>query len=192
MADKAPEKQADQAAAQPKKKKGLNKTMLLVVGVSVVEAIGLWGLFSVLSPTPTPAGAGEHAAQPADGHGDGMTHVMTGEDPTKALDTVEIPLLAKVRAPNDRSGRLFMYDFDLTIKVQSRNKDKVSELVEMRAGEISDKVAQIVRAAEPAVLNEPDLKTLRMQLHRTLGEIAGDHELVLEVLIPRWVPIRGD
>lgn len=190
MADKTAEKGHESPPAATAKKRP-NKTLLLVVGVAVIEAITLWVVFSMLSPTPTPAGAGAVAAE-TDAHGDGTTHVIAGADPTKNVDALEIALLAKVRAPNDRSGRLFMYDFDLKIKVQSKNGEKVNKIVEMRAGEISDKIAQIVRAAEPAVLSEPDLKTLRMQIHRVLGDIAGDHELVLEVLIPRWVPIRGD
>ena len=65
-------------------------------------------------------------------------------------------------------------------------------LAKERLREISDRVARIVRAADPAVLHEPELKTLRMQLQHAVGEVAGDQDAIIEILIPRCVPIRSD
>jgi hypothetical protein len=57
-------------------------------------------------------------------------------------------------------------------------------------GEIADAVASIVRSLDPRYLNEPDLKTFRLQVQRALGEIAADPDLIQAVLIPRCVPMR--
>ena len=157
-------------------------TMLaLVLGVTIVEGVGFYVATKLLGGGPQTTYGGE-----------GQPHVLDGEAPTGPLTTVEVELLSKFRVPNDKRGRLYVYDFDITAKIPGRRQEEAGTLVAERQGEIADRVAQIVRAADPAVLREPALKTLRMQIQHAVGEVLGDQDLLVEVLIPRCVPTRHD
>ncbi|GMU80789.1 MAG: hypothetical protein IT450_06145 [Phycisphaerales bacterium] len=177
-------KRAD-AAAEPGKKarKGPPKTVILIAIISIVEAGLFFGAMKMFGGGPQVAHAGEEA---------GGENVLHGEDPahTKA-ETVEMELLTKFRVPNDRSGWLYIYDLDLYVKAPKANEEKITAMIEGRKGELSDRVARIIRGNDAAVLSEPDLKTLRTQIRNAIGEMAHDPELVTEVLIPRCVPMRS-
>jgi flagellar basal body-associated protein FliL len=75
------------------------------------------------------------------------------------------------------------------IKVPAHEKEQVEAVVAERKGEISDIVARIIRSADPRVLAEDELKTLRMQVQHALTPVLKDEDLVQRVLIPRCVPI---
>jgi flagellar basal body-associated protein FliL len=157
------------------------KVLALVVGVTVVEAIGFFAVTRLLGGGPEVA-YGEQ----------GQHHLLDGQDPGSMPQTVEIELLKRFRVPNDKGGRLYIYDLDISVKVPGHRKAEVEQLVAERTAEISDRVARLVRGSDPAVVHEPDLKTLRMQIQHVVGEIAGDQGIVTEVLIPRCVPTRSD
>jgi flagellar basal body-associated protein FliL len=156
-------------------------TLALVVGIAVVEGIGFYAATKLLGGGPQ-AAYGE----------EGQDHVLDGEDSGLLPSSAEIELLSKFKVPNDKRGRLYIYDFDITLKVPGQREAEVAQLVTERKGEISDRVARLVRAADPALLHEPELKTLRMQIQHAVGEIADDQDIVIEVLIPRCVPLRSD
>jgi hypothetical protein len=78
------------------------------------------------------------------------------------------------------------------VKVAKAKQPAIEALVNSRKGELSDRVARIIRGNDAAVLNEADLKTLRTQVRNTLGDLAGDPEVIQEVLIPRCVPMRTE
>lgn len=182
-ANKATPNEPPQAEAAPKTKRKIPRTAMIVAIVAVVEAGLLLGAMKLF-------GGGAQVAHGATA-GDNALH---GEDPTQKekVSSVEVEMLTKFRVPNDKSGRMFIYDFDLAVKVSSKRKDEIDRLVAERRGELSDRVARIIRGNESAVLNEPDLKTLRMQIRNAIGELVGDPEVVQEVLIPRCVPMRTD
>ncbi len=198
-----PEEQKEAAATEPAKAKGggMMKLLIVVGAVAIVEAGVLWTVFSMFAPAPLPAQAAEggdaHAADDGHGgggggdHGEGGHHI-DGADPTKTAGSIELPVLTKFRAPNDKSGRLFIYDFDIKVKARGSDEEALTALIEGRAGELADRIARIVRAADPSILGEADLKTLRIQIHRAIAEVCGEEELFTEVLIPRWVPLRSD
>lgn len=173
------ESQAAEAPAKSKRK--FPKTAVIIAIVSVVEAGLFFGIMKMVGGGPQVA----HGATEND-------HALHGEDPTEKekVASVEVELLTKFRVPNDKSGQLFIYDFDLAVKVSSKRKEDIEKLVAERKGELSDRVARIMRGNEAAVLNEADLKTLRTQLRNAIGELVGDPEVIQEVLIPRCVPIR--
>lgn len=166
-----------------KKKKGPPKIAVLIAIVSVVEAGLFFGAMKMFGGGPQVAHAGE---------AEGGENVLHGEDPAaKPAESVELELLTKFRVPNDRSGWLYIYDLDLSVKAPKSNEEKITHLIENRKGELSDRIARIIRGDESAVLSEPDLKTLRTQIRNAIGEMAHDPELITEVLIPRCVPIRS-
>jgi hypothetical protein len=173
----------EQSEPVAKPRKRLPKTAVLIAIVSVVEGGIFFGVMKMFGGGPQVA----HGATEGD-------NVLHGESPAQNEkgSSVEVELLQKFRVPNDKSGRLFIYDFDLSVKVSSKRKEEIEKLVSERKGELSDRVARIVRGNDPAVLNEADLKTIRTLLRNAIGELAGDPEIVQEVLIPRCVPIRSD
>jgi flagellar basal body-associated protein FliL len=181
MADNKGNQHADDAAPAPAKpKKKLPMTLIIVLAVSIVEGVGFYIATTMFGGGPQVA----HAAE------DG-TNVLHGEPPVQKKETAEIQILSKFRVPNNRSGTLFIYDFDLYVKVYADKKADVEKLVEEHSGELSDRVARIVRGNDDSIMQEPDLKTLRLQIRHTLGEMLGEDEFIVEVLIPRCVPIRS-
>lgn len=176
MAEEAP---PEQETNKPRSR--FTMTLALILGVTVVEGAGFFAATKLL-------GGGPETTYGEEGQG----HVLSGEEVTGTPPTVEIELLSHFRVPNDRSGRLYVYDFDITAKVPGRRQEEAQKLVAERRGEIADRVAQLVRGAEPAVLREPALKTLRVQIQHAVGEVLGDQELLVGVLIPRCVPSRHD
>lgn len=165
---------------QPPKKRGggLRNTLIIVAIVAVVEGAGFYAVARIF-------GGGPQTAIAAEGE-----HLTEGDDPTPEQQTVEIELLTGFRVPNDKRGAMHVYDFDVLLKVYQADAEAVQAIVDTRRGEISDLIARIVRAAEPAMLHEPELTTLRLKIRHVLGEMVGDPEKVLEVLIPRFLPIR--
>lgn len=175
--DEAPQKQSS-----PKKKSRVPMTLALVVGIGVVEGVGFYAVTKMFGGGP----------QIAHGAGGREGHLLDGEEANQAPVTVEVEVLQNFKVPNDKRGRLYVYDFDVALKVPGRREEDATKLVNDRQREISDRIARVVRAADPAVLHEPELKTLRMQLQHAIGEVVGDQDMIVEVLIPRCVPIRSD
>lgn len=176
-----PEDEAKQEET-PKKKPRVPMAVVLIVGVTIVEAIGFYAVTKL-------TGGG---TQIAHGAGSEQGDLLEGEQASASGASAEVSVLQNFKVPNSDGGRQFIYDFDITIKTVDHRQEDVQKLVEERKGEISDRIARIVRRAKRAQLHEPDLKTLRVQIQHALGEIAGDQEIALEVLIPRCVPIRAD
>ncbi len=138
-----------------------------------------------------------HGAKPESGHGGGGGHggknyVDTSATAVPEPEFAEVVVLAKFRAPNHKGGRTYVYDFEVRAIVAAARKDDMDRLVKERAGEIADRVAQTIRAADERILREDDLQTLRMQLRNVLTQIAGDEKLIRRVLIPKFVPMRAD
>ena len=178
----ADEEQNQQTEEQPKKKKKLPTTLIIVLVVALVEGAGFFAASKMM-------GGGTQIAHGAE-EGDG--HVMEGEEGADGPANAEVSVLERIRVPNSDGGRQYIYDFDLAVKVPSYRKEEMEKLVEERKAEIADRVARIIRRAKRQQLSEAELKTLRVQIQHTLGEIAGDQEMIKEILLPRWVPMRTD
>jgi flagellar basal body-associated protein FliL len=104
----------------------------------------------------------------------------------------EVPVLKNFRVPNDKTGRLFIYDVDLSVVVPLADKDKAEALVKEKLAAVGDHVARVIRGASERVLREDDLRALREQLLDALREALGEEETIQRVLIPRLVPLRSD
>jgi flagellar basal body-associated protein FliL len=172
--------QAADKPEQPKPKRKFPTTVVIIAGITIVQAAGFFVAFKMLGGGPRVT-YGKDAGE----------HVVENHDQPDAAGTAEIPLVDRFKVTNNKSGRLYVYDMDVLIKVPAKKKADVEKLVEERQGEISDCIARIVRGAEQAVLNEDELQTLRLQLRAALGELLGNPELIERVLIPRCVPTRG-
>lgn len=177
-----PEEETAEQTSEPKKKRKIPMALILIVGVTVVEAVGFFAVGKFF-------GGGTQVAHGADSE---QGNVLDGDQATGGSASVEVSLLKNFKVPNSDGGRQYIYDFDISIKAPTQRQEEAEKLVQERGGELSDRIARIVRRAKHAQLAEPDLKTLRVQIQHAIGEVAGDQEMVLEVLIPRCVPIRAD
>ena len=176
------EAEAPEKEGGTKKKSKMPKTLVLVLVIAVIEGAAFYGISLMTGGGPQPT----YGAEGADGH------LLEGEQAKDVPTSAEIEVLDRLRVPNDRSGRLYIYDFDVAMKVPGARVEDAQKLVTERNREISDRIARIIRAADPPALREPELKTVRTQLQQAIGEVIGDPELILEVLIPRCVPVRSD
>lgn len=124
----------------------------------------------------------------------GESDHLLEEQEVAEVKTAEVQLLTGFRVPNDKDGRMRIYDIDVTLVVPADNEEQHEELVmsiEKRKGELSDRAAQIIRSASPRVMNEDDYRTLRHQFQRAFTDVLRDPDAVVRVLIPRCVPMRG-
>lgn len=165
--------------AAPKSKSRLPLTLGLVLGVAVVEAIAFIAIFKF-------AGSGPEAA-----HGENAP-VIEPVAETQPTATAEVAVLNRCRVPNDKTGRLYLYDFDVAVVVPLDKKEWMEELVKSRGSEIGDRIARILRGATDRMLKEDDLRALRQQMLEGLQEVVEDDQVIQRVLIPRFVPMRSD
>jgi len=173
------EKPKEQPSEESPKRRRIPPTLVIIAVVTVLEGALFFGAAKFFGGGPETA------------YGEEQGHYAEGQDPVASTETVELELLRGFRVPNDKRGQVHIYDFDVYLKIPAADKESLEAFVESHRGEISDRIARIVRAAEPTVLHEPELKTLRMKIRQTLAQLLGDPDKVLEVLIPRCVPMRG-
>jgi hypothetical protein len=181
MADdksKAPAPAAPAAEAAPAKKKPPIKTIGIVLALLVVEGAVVFFVASKLGG-PTKAEGQE---------------IVHEEDPS--LDeTAEVQIVAD-RFPNHNTGRVWLWDTEVQIKVKQRYLEEVQGVLEERAAEIRTGVSQIVRNAHHNHLKEPTLETLNRQMLTYLRGVFGQdpegRERVEQVLIPKCVGFPSD
>ena len=135
---------------------------------------------------------GRGEAQPAAAAKEGEPGVKDGAAKGSVTGLAEVLVVKNFRVPNNKSGRLFIYDMDLSIVVTASGKERLEKTVKERNAEIADTIAQIIRRASEKTLAEDDLQALRYQIKEGLLEIIQDEKLVQRILIPRFVPIRAD
>jgi flagellar basal body-associated protein FliL len=174
----ADEKAMEQPAEQEAPKSSKKKTMILgggLIGVMVVEAVVVFVLVKHFGASPAAA----EAMPPV--------HGVTGEaEPEHKPEVVELDVV-KLRAQNERAQRQITYDLDVYVSVSDANKEKVGKVLQGRKATVQDRLARVVRAAEPERFIEPDLRTLRKQFLVELTQIVGEEGLIVEVLIPSIV-----
>lgn len=117
-------------------------------------------------------------------------------DEAAALDKPVEMLVVKDRFPNLRTGRHFLYDTEVYIKLKTRHKEDVAADLEGMQAQIKTSVATLIRKAEPQWFQEATLATLRRQIKGILdeqfGEDAEGEPIIMEVLITKCIPFRAD
>lgn len=161
--------------AEPEKpateKKKLPMRMIAIVGsLMVAEAVGVFMLIGLSGRAQT-ASAEIH-----------------GADQSEDLHFVEITLMED-KFQNLQSGRVWIWDMQIVLKVRKRNQAHIEAELEKRSAEIREGVAQIIRRAQHSHLREPDLITVNRQLSAYLDKAFGSdpdgRSRVDRVLIPR-------
>jgi flagellar basal body-associated protein FliL len=168
----APEKAPEGGAAPaPAKKKPPIALIAVVAVVMIVEAAVVYVIAGASGPKPAAAQIDEHA----DKH-------------DEHEQTVEIPLVEE-RFQNMQSGRAFIWDASIVLKVRAKDEELVTKTVEQRASEIKEGIALIFRRAPHSQLTEPGLETLNAQLTAYLNEViphdSDSKPRIQRVMIPR-------
>lgn len=177
----AEEKGAAPAApesTEPAKKKPPIKTIAIVLVLLVVEAVVV---FLVVGMVGGP------------GKAKGEEIVHTEEDAVE--QTTEVQLVAD-RFPNHNTGRVWLWDTEVQIKIHQRDLESVEQTIAERSAEIRTGISQIVRTAHHNHLKEPNLETLTRQITAYLRGVFGQdgegRERVVAVLLPKCVGFPAD
>lgn len=157
--------------------KGPLITLALVLGVALLEGGAFFIAFQWFGTNEATYGQDGHVLEEAE---------------LVEIKTQEVELLRGFRVPNNKDGRLKVYDFDITVVVPADDNERLKDIetaLESKMGEISDRTARVVRSASPRSLNEDDFRTLRLQLRQEYADVLRDPDAVIRVLIPRCVPM---
>jgi flagellar basal body-associated protein FliL len=161
--------EADANAAEAKKKPPM-KVIGLVAGLMIAEAIGVVLLVGMIGRPQTAAAE------------------IQGLDQREELQSTEITLVED-KFQNLQSGRVWIWDMQIVLKVKKRNQHHIEAELEKRSAEIREGVAHIVRRAQHSHLREPDLITVNRQLtaylEKAFGTDAEGRSRIERVLIPR-------
>jgi flagellar basal body-associated protein FliL len=175
MADKEDSKkpEAEASPAAPAKKGGLPIKMIGIVGaIMLAEAVGVFLFVSSTSKAPQPAEA----------------KAVEGHEKEDLEATIEIPLLDE-KFQNMQTGRVWIWDTSIVLKVRARNQEAVEKTLESRKAEIQEGLAMIFRRAPHSQLKEAGLETINRQItgyvHQILGKDGEGRDRVERVVIPR-------
>ena len=174
MAAEKPAKPAEAApaAAEENPKKGGMTKMIIVAAVVLVLEGATIGVTMMISAGPKKVIADVPVA------------------PTQPAEHDTEVKLVEAMLPNNVGGRLFYYDLGVVVKVDDKNKVKITELFAEREAETKDHIRAIIASSDPKALAEPGLETLRRQIAYQLDETLGKDGkgLIKEVLIPKCTP----
>jgi hypothetical protein len=105
--------------------------------------------------------------------------------------TVEVPLLEE-KFRNMQTGRVWIWDTAIVLKVKARNQEFVEKELEKRSAELHEGVAMIFRRAPHSQLKEPELATVNRQVTAYVNQIIGKdsegRDRIERVVIPRCNP----
>jgi flagellar basal body-associated protein FliL len=164
-------------AAAPRKPGGKKKIIAIVGAFVVLEAAGIFIALKMFGGGPSIADA--HAVAASQPHDDDL------------LSSAEIEI-AQFRAPNEKTGQLFVYDLKVAAVVAADRKEELEQLVARVSTKITDRLIRVIRRAEPGQLREEDLGSLRRQIKYELDKLFQDDTIVREVLIPYFQKYRSD
>lgn len=165
-------------STEPARKKPPVKTIAVVAALLVVEAVAVYFVVGALG---------------GPGKAKGQEIVHTDDD---ALEqTSEVQLVAD-RFPNHNTGRVWLWETEVQIKVRQRDLESVEHTIAERSAEIRTGISQIIRTAHHNHLKEPNLETLTRQMTAYLRGVFGQdgegRERVVAVLLPKCVGFPAD
>jgi len=169
---------ADEPTTEAPAKKLPIKTIIVVLGLLVVEGAGVVALMKILGK-PGAVKAGE-ASQLVLDDGEQKSELLIVED----------------RFPNHQTGRVWLWETEVQVQVKQKHLEYVERVLEERQAEIKTGISAIWRNAHQRHLTEPSLDTLNRQVTSYLNEIFGhDSESeprIARVLLPKCVGFPAD
>ncbi len=175
---KEPEKAAEEGAEAAPAKSG-KKTMIVVAALMAVEAAAVIGVMSLTGPKSAEADS----------------HVLHGTDAPDTESAKEIPLIGD-RFQNLQTGRVWIWDCEIVLKVKNKNKEYVERVLNSRGAEIQEGLSTIFRKAQHVHLKEPGLETLNRQVSAFMSFVlekdADGNERFEKVMIPKCKGFPAD
>lgn len=164
-----------EAAPPPSNSKKKLFTVGIVLGIMLLEGVGVFVLVKMTTEAPAPSEAAE----------------LT-EDPTQLLEKMDAELpLVDCDAINRKSGQSIVVHIALSVRVAAEDQERAAKLIGKRQSTTKDRVQMILRSADPQHLNEPNLDTIKRQVKFELDKVLGDEELIREVLITQILQSRS-
>ena len=197
MSDKEAKKKDEPGAAPAAagggeaKKKPPIKLIGIVAALMLAEGAAVYVVVGMSNKKPQVAEAkGIEGGKAAGGHGgEGGEHGAGGGG--EVLDeNAEIELkLVEDKLQNMQTGRVWLWDVAVYVKVKKKNETIVAEQLKRREAEIKEEVSRVFSRAQHSQLKEPGKETLNRQLtalvHKIFGTDAEGTPRVERVLIPR-------
>ena len=181
MAEKH-EAEAEGQETEGQKKKGLNiKTILLVGGLVVLQAVLtvviVWALKGA-------TGTGPQTAEAKQGAEDEPQFVLVPALPNDPTN--------KIVAVNAQRGQLVYWALKVTLRVPKGQEEGLKERLIANEDLIKEKINTVVRACDPVILEqEADHATLKRQIRFALTGILGKGAIG-EIVIPECIPQKVD
>lgn len=183
MADKEQVEQAVNEAEKKEKRKMLIMGVVLV-GIMLLEGIGVFVAMKMFGSKPADAQAALKDDQP-------------GEDSEEPKLSKEL-LVEEIEAPNTLSNRSYLVQMTVQASVAENEFEQVELAFEANRARIRDRLEQVIRAADPDMLSlsqaaKPDveLKGIRSRFKTILEEVCGENTIE-EVIITRYMPMPVD
>lgn len=151
MADEKAESQ-DKVA----KKGGGLKVVLVVAGLMIAEAVGVFAVVSF-------SGFGTGSAQ---------AKAMEGLEQNDRDKLVEIELVDN-KFPNNTTGQIWLWDTQIYLQVRKKNKEAVETELDRRRAEITAGLRLIFSRIQDRHLKEPGSETITRQLTTYIDEVFG-------------------
>ena len=180
MSDKKPDAKSEPAAAAPAAaapaKKSPVKAIVIVAVLMIVEGVAVYMFIGKTGPQPAAA-------------------AVEGKDDAHHDASVEVPLIED-KFQNLQTGRVWVWDAEIVLKVRSKNEEHVTKQLEERAAEIKEGISQIFRRAQHSQLKEPGLETINRQvstfIQQVLGKDAEGKERLERIVIPKCKGFPAD
>lgn len=164
-------------AAEGAKKKGLPMPAI-VAALMIAEAGVVFGVMSMMS-------------SPNKGH----AATVEGDADAASEALVELQLVEE-RFQNMQTGRVWMWDVAIYLKVKAKHEAHVTNTLEARSAEVKEGISMIFRRASHTQLKEPGLETLNRQIAAYTNEIVGvdadGQPYISRILIPRCKGLQID
>lgn len=154
MADEQTEQQG--ATEGGGKKKSRMLAAIIVAALMIVEGVAIFAVVKLTSGSPASADAA----------------ALEGQAQADAESMQEI-LLIEDKFQNMQSGRVWLWETQIYLKVRTKNVAQVQGVLERRKAEVQEGVALIFRKAQDRHLREPGLETINRQLKAYCDEVFG-------------------
>jgi flagellar basal body-associated protein FliL len=172
-----PEESVEKKEVQKDKPKLPIKTILIVLGVLLLEGGTISLFFVVKGGKPLPAAATDPIEQ-------------TQQSPSENL--AEVVLIEDASVDNYVGGKTkIIVTLQVAAKVEIANKDKLDAKVKEHKNEIMNTIRVVVSSAKPTEIRDPKIQVIKRQMHVEIEKIIGE-ELIKEVLLPVWTTYVAD
>jgi flagellar basal body-associated protein FliL len=149
---------------------------IVVAVVMAFEGAAVFVFTKMLAPQPPPAAAHEGSSDPS------------APNAPEAFGEVE---LGSSRVTNRLGAKAHTVTVSVSMLARSSRIKELTERIAASKARLSDRVNYVLRSADPKLLNQPGLETIKRQLKAEFDRVLGDDQLVQEVLIPELL-VTGD